>query len=49
MVYNRTSLEESNEAMEEFEYRVTLSKDDGDDNIKPNNNDFKFDHLQNLK
>ena len=49
MVYKRTSLDESKEAMEEFEYRVTLSKDDDDDIIKPKNNDFKFDHLKNLK
>ena len=49
MVYKRTSLDESMEAMEEFEYRVTLSKDDDDDIIKPNDNDFKFDHLKNLK
>ena len=48
MVYKRTSLEESKEGMKEFEYQMTLSKDD-DDIIKPNNNDFKFDHLKNLK
>ena len=49
MVYKRTSLEESKEGMKEFEYQMTLSKDDDDDIIKPYNNDFKFDHLKNLK
>ena len=49
MVYKRTSLDESKEGMEEFEYQMTLSKDDDDDIIKPYNSDFKFDHLKNLK